>query len=65
MLLILCEPDGEGGAAVTLYAGRYPQRTLPNSCTSHDINVRIRETGTARPSKARVSSGSGTVIQRP
>jgi hypothetical protein len=52
MYSVLGEARGNGAAAVRPYPERYPHRRLPNPCTFHAIDCRIRETGTVRPSAA-------------
>jgi hypothetical protein len=51
MHLILGQARGNGVAAARLYAvERYPYHRLPNPLKFHAIYLRIRETGTVRPS---------------
>jgi hypothetical protein len=52
MRLIIGEAPGNGAAAVSLYTVRYYQRRLPKPLTFLDIDHRIKETGTTRPSTA-------------
>jgi hypothetical protein len=49
MHLILGEACGNSAAAVKLYAERYPQRRLPNICTSHAVGRRITRTDAVHP----------------
>jgi hypothetical protein len=48
MRLILGKARGNGGAAVSLYTDRYPQRRLPKPLMFLDVDRRIRETGRRR-----------------